>query len=118
MDAIGYIWKEIGSTSLHEEKAHLLLEVLRIVLEKLSPSTVVVAEVNEPNSKLLPYLGRGKGHEECDMVYQFASYVFSIKILINYFQAMLETLIHSIIDNSSFVSHLSALTIYFEQILH
>ena len=44
------------------EKAHLLLEVLRIVLEKLSPSTVVVAEVNEPNSKLLPYLGRGKGH--------------------------------------------------------
>ncbi len=77
LDAIGYIWKEIGSTSLHEEKAHLLLEVLRIVLEKLSPSTVVVAEVNEPNSKLLPYLGRGKGHEECDMVYQFASYAMA-----------------------------------------
>ena len=47
------------------------------MLEKLSPSTVVIAEVNEPNSKLLPYLGRGKGHEECDMVYQFASYAMA-----------------------------------------
>jgi|EP00945_MAST-04E_sp_MAST-4E-sp1_P004285 sucrose phosphorylase len=93
LDAIGYIWKEIGSTSLHEQKAHAILEVLRIVLECLSPATIVIAEVNEPNSKLLPYLGHGKGHEECDMVYQFASYAMATHAVLRQTSTWYRTLV-------------------------
>ena len=49
---------------------------MRLCLRAVSSDTVMIAEVNEPNSKLVPYLGDlGAGGEvESDMVYQFASY--------------------------------------------
>jgi hypothetical protein len=85
LDAVGYVWKRLGSTSLHEENAHRLITVMRSVLQVIAEDTVLIAEVNEPNSKLLPYLGLGAGDAapesdvpESDMVYQFASYALAV----------------------------------------
>ena len=78
LDAVGYIWKRLGGSCLHEENAHRLIRVMGSVLQKVAKGTLMIAEVNEPNSKLLPYLGTPGETKESDMVYQFAAYPMAV----------------------------------------
>merc|ERR1719326_2831374 len=57
LDAIGYIWKVLGSNSIHERGTHMLLAIVYRVLKLADPRVMTVAEVNEPVSKCLGYLG-------------------------------------------------------------
>lgn len=77
LDAIGYIWKKLSSSSLHEPETHLLLEIIKDVMDLAAPETTLIAEVNEPQETILPYLGRF-GHEESDLVYQFAHFPLAV----------------------------------------
>eukprot|EP00927_Polykrikos_kofoidii_P037662 TRINITY_DN31866_c0_g1_i1.p1 TRINITY_DN31866_c0_g1~~TRINITY_DN31866_c0_g1_i1.p1 ORF type:complete len:1542 (-),score=265.91 TRINITY_DN31866_c0_g1_i1:71-4588(-) len=77
LDAIGYIWKVLGSASIHERGCHALLEIVTAVLQVAAPEVFTIAEVNEPQSKCLSYLG-GSEVAECDMVYQFAAFPLAI----------------------------------------
>lgn len=77
LDAIGYIWKVMGSASLHEPQAHTLLEVTDAVMKEAAPSVSTIAEVNEPQDKVLPYLGT-KDHPEADLVYQFTHFPLAV----------------------------------------
>jgi len=77
LDAIGYIWKVLGSASLHERGTHALLEVVRGVMQIAAPSVLTVAEVNEPQSRCIEYLGHEEA-PECDMVYQFSAFPLAI----------------------------------------
>jgi sucrose phosphorylase len=77
LDAIGYIWKQLGSTSLHEPEAHLILETIHDVMKVAAPFVTTIAEVNEPQKKVLKYLGSA-GHEESDLVYQFTHFPLAV----------------------------------------
>lgn len=77
LDAVGYLWKKLDSTSLHERETHLLLEVVHDVMGIAAPQVITVAEVNEPQDKVFEYLG-SSGHEESDLVYQFTHYPLAI----------------------------------------
>ncbi len=77
LDAIGYIWKRLGSTSLHEPEAHIILEVIKDFMEIVATGIMTIAEVNERQSKVWEYLGK-PDHEESDMVYQFTQYTLAI----------------------------------------
>ena len=59
LDAVGYVWKEPGSRCIHHPRAHLLVKVLRSVLETLQPQGVVVTETNVPEEENLSYLRPG-----------------------------------------------------------
>ncbi len=77
LDAAGYIWKDVGIASLHEPQAHGIIQLLRDSIKSVFPVVRLVAEVNEPQEKLFPYLGRAE-EPECDLVYQFAHFPLAV----------------------------------------
>lgn len=77
LDAIGYLWKKLGSTSLHEKETHLLIEVICDIIGIAVPDVVTIAEVNEPQDKAKEYLG-SKDHKEADIIYQFTHFPLAV----------------------------------------
>ncbi|WP_408011204.1 sugar phosphorylase [Pseudalkalibacillus sp. A8] len=69
LDAVGFIWKEIGTTCIHHEKAHELVKLFRDVVDEVANGTVVITETNVPHKDNISYFGNG--HDEAHMVYQF-----------------------------------------------
>lgn len=69
LDAIAFLWKEIGTTCLHLENTHLIVKIFREVLEEVCPDMVIITETNVPHSENISYFGNG--HDEAHMVYNF-----------------------------------------------
>lgn len=69
LDAIAFLWKEIGTTCLHLPKTHLIVKIFREVLEEVCPDMVIVTETNVPHEENISYFGNG--HDEAHMVYNF-----------------------------------------------
>ncbi len=77
LDAVGYVWKKVGAASIHEPQVHDIIRILRRLSKGLAPETRLVAEVNEPQDRILPYLGK-KGSPECALVYQFTHFPLAV----------------------------------------
>jgi len=73
LDAVAYIWKVLGSASLHEKEVHVILEIIDKIINYIAPHVLTIAEVNEPQDMVLTYLG-SENKKESDMVYQFAHF--------------------------------------------
>ena len=80
LDAAGYMWKELGTPSIHHPNTHRLLQALRDALAGRA-DLVSVAEVNEPQDTVLPYLGSADAGVECDLAYQFAHFPLAVHAL-------------------------------------
>lgn len=70
LDAVTYLWKEVGHESVHHPKTHKVLQLLRTVLEAVVPNVVMLTETNVPHAENLSYFGDGSN--EAQMVYNFA----------------------------------------------
>ncbi len=68
LDAVGFIWKEPGTTCLHLPKAHSIVKILRILLLSLIKDGVLITETNVPQKENLSYL---LPKDEADMAYNF-----------------------------------------------
>ncbi len=68
LDAVGFIWKEPGTTCLHLPKAHSIVKILRILLNSLLKDGVLITETNVPQKENLSYL---IPEDEADMAYNF-----------------------------------------------
>ena len=68
LDAVGFIWKEPGTTCLHLPKAHLIVKGLRVILANLSSEGVLITETNVPQKENLSYL---ETEDEAHMAYNF-----------------------------------------------
>ncbi|MGJ3239832.1 MAG: sugar phosphorylase [Anaerolineae bacterium] len=69
LDAIAFLWKQIGTSSIHLEQTHLLIQLFRDVLDIIAPDVVMITETNVPHEENISYFG--DGHNEAQMVYQF-----------------------------------------------
>ncbi|MGB0090529.1 MAG: sugar phosphorylase, partial [Planifilum fulgidum] len=69
LDAIGFIWKEPGTTCMHLEETHLIIKLMREVIDWASPGTLLITETNVPHRENISYFGNG--YDEAHMVYQF-----------------------------------------------
>lgn len=69
LDAIGFMWKEIGTTCMHHKKAHQCIRLMRQVIEKVDKGVVIITETNTPQEENISYFG--KEYDEAHMVYQF-----------------------------------------------
>ncbi|THD44857.1 sugar phosphorylase [Enterobacteriaceae bacterium ML5] len=69
LDAVGYMWKEPGTSCIHLPKTHLLVKLFRAVVEYVAPGTVLITETNVPHQDNISYFGDGT--DEAQMVYQF-----------------------------------------------
>ena len=70
MDAVTYLWKELGTPSVHHPKTHAVLRLLRAFLETAAPWVVLLTETNVPHAENVAYFGGGD--DEAQMVYNFA----------------------------------------------
>ena len=69
LDAVGYLWKEIGTPSVHLPRTHEVVRLLRDVLDLVAPQVAIVTETNVPHRDNVSYFGDGR--DEAQMVYQF-----------------------------------------------
>ncbi|MCK4260589.1 MAG: hypothetical protein KAX49_16550 [Halanaerobiales bacterium] len=70
LDAIGFMWKIIGTTCIHLDETHLLIKVYRKLVEAVSPECLIITETNVPHHENISYFG--DGYDEAHMVYQFS----------------------------------------------
>jgi glucosylglycerate phosphorylase len=70
LDAIAYLWKEIGTTSIHLPQTHRVIQLFRAVLDAVAPHVLLITETNVPHDENISYFGDGT--DEAQMVYNFA----------------------------------------------
>jgi len=70
LDAIAYLWKELGTPCIHHRKTHLVVQLMRAVLEEIAPWVVIITETNVPHEENVSYFG--DGNNEAHMVYNFS----------------------------------------------
>jgi sucrose phosphorylase len=69
LDAIAYLWKEIGTSCIHLPQTHAMVKLLRGILDLTVPDVIIVTETNVPHAENISYFG-DKG-DEAQMVYNF-----------------------------------------------
>lgn len=70
LDAIAYLWKEVGTPCIHLPQTHRAVQLFRAVLELVAPGTVLITETNVPHRDNVAYFGDGTN--EAQLVYNFA----------------------------------------------
>ena len=70
LDAIGFLWKESGTTCLHLPQTHAVIKLWRALVDQVAPGTRLLTETNVPHAENISYFGNG--HDEAHLVYQFA----------------------------------------------
>lgn len=70
LDAVGFMWKEPGTTCIHLEKTHQLIKLFRAIADYAAPGTAIITETNVPHKDNISYFGNGR--DEAHMVYQFS----------------------------------------------
>jgi sucrose phosphorylase len=69
LDAVAYIWKEMGSSCIHLPKTHEIVKLMRTIVDHYAPQTTIITETNVPHKENISYFGDG---DEAHMVYQFS----------------------------------------------
>ncbi|SET16772.1 sugar phosphorylase [Anaerobranca gottschalkii] len=70
LDAIGFLWKESGTTCMHLPQTHEIIKLWRLLLDYFKPNIQIITETNVPHNENISYFGNG--NDEANMVYQFA----------------------------------------------
>ena len=69
LDAIAFLWKELGTTCIHLPETHAIIQAYRLVIEHLAPQAIIITETNVPHDENISYFGNGDN--EAHMVYNF-----------------------------------------------
>ncbi len=70
LDAIAYLWKEAGTSSIHLPQTHTVVKLLRAIVDYAAPGVLLITETNVPHEENISYFGDGSN--EAHMVYQFS----------------------------------------------
>ncbi len=70
LDAIAYLWKEIGTACIHLPQTHRAVQFFRQLLDAAAPGAVLITETNVPHQDNIAYFG--DGFNEAQLVYNFA----------------------------------------------
>jgi glycosidase len=70
LDAIAYLWKEIGTACIHLPQTHAVIQLMRAVLDEVAPWVLIITETNVPHEENISYFGDGTN--EAHLVYQFS----------------------------------------------
>ena len=70
LDAIAYLWKEIGTVCIHLPQTHAVVRIMHALLELAAPQVRLITETNVPHTENLSYFGDGTN--EAHLVYNFA----------------------------------------------
>ncbi len=75
LDAIAYLWKEVGTPCIHLPQTHSLIRIIRAVLDEAAPYVYLITETNVPHEENITYFGKylqeTNRTDEAQIVYQF-----------------------------------------------
>ncbi len=69
LDAVAYLWKELGTNCIHLPQTHEVVKLFRQILQAVAPHVWLITETNVPHDENISYFGNG---DEAHMVYQFS----------------------------------------------
>ncbi|QKX18807.1 sugar phosphorylase [Microbulbifer sp. YPW1] len=69
LDAVAFIWKELGTNCLNLAETHEIVRLLRTLIEHANPNAVIITETNIPNQENLSYFGNAN---EAHCIYNFS----------------------------------------------
>ena len=70
LDAIAFLWKELGTSCLHLLQTHRVVQLFRAILGWTAPGVQIITETNVPHRDNISYFGNGRN--EAQLVYNFA----------------------------------------------
>ncbi len=70
LDAIAYLWKEIGTPCINLPQTHRIVQLIRAVLDLVAPGVMLVTETNVPHRDNIAYFGDGTN--EAHLMYNFS----------------------------------------------
>jgi sucrose phosphorylase len=68
LDAIAYLWKQIGTRCIHLPETHQIVKLMRTLVELRDPTALLITETNVPHGDNTSYFGDG---DEAHVVYNF-----------------------------------------------
>ena len=68
IDAVPYIWKELGTTCRNLQQVHTIVRMMRMIGEIVCPGILLLGEVVMEPEKVVPYFGTVE-KPECHMLY-------------------------------------------------
>lgn len=69
LDAIGFLWKIIGTSCMHLPETHQAIQLMRALIEYRLADAIIITETNVPKRENLTYFGNAN---EAHMVYNFS----------------------------------------------
>ena len=69
LDAIAFLWKIEGTTSINLPQTHEVVRLLRTLIESAEPNAIIITETNIPNTQNLTYFGNAN---EAHGIYNFS----------------------------------------------
>lgn len=68
LDAVAFIWKQVGTPSIHMPQTHAIVRLMRVLADYASEPLVLLTETNVPNTENLSYFGN---RNEAHAIYNF-----------------------------------------------
>jgi sucrose phosphorylase len=80
LDAIAFLWKEIGTNCLNLAQTHEMVRLIRTLIEHKNAKAIIITETNIPNRENLAYFGNSN---EAHAIYNFALPPLLLHALLN-----------------------------------
>ena len=84
LDAVAFLWKESGTRCINLLQTHIIIRLIRLIVDNFYKKTLIITETNIPNHENLTYFGN---NNEAHCIYNFS---------------LAPLLIHAIISGNSF----------------
>ena len=68
LDAVAFLWKEVGSPSIHLPQTHAIVRLMRLLSDYAVEPVILLTETNVPSAENLSYFGN---RNEAHVVYNF-----------------------------------------------
>ncbi|MEM7800389.1 MAG: alpha-amylase family protein, partial [Chloroflexota bacterium] len=82
LDAVAFMWKELGTSSENLPEAHAILQAFRAFSRMAAPGLIFKAEAIVAPDDVVPYLGTGKmAGKECEIAYHNSLMVYMWSML-------------------------------------
>ncbi len=69
LDAIAFLWKELGTSCIHLPETHEVVRLFRTLLDFFEDDALLITETNVPNHENLSYFGN---QNEAHLIYNFS----------------------------------------------
>ncbi|MFY0680531.1 MAG: sugar phosphorylase [Thalassovita sp.] len=69
LDAVAFLWKEIGTNCIHLPQTHAIVRLMRLLADFAHEPVIILTETNVPNAENLSYFGN---RNEAHSVYNFS----------------------------------------------